>query len=145
MFEDTRARAGVPTRAVVCAGGEQTEYLRAGSGAVVVLLSREHDGPQTMELIASLSTEFLVIAPKLPRGGDFGNWLSGVMDGLGIALTTIAAETAFITDVLRFAAAEDGRVQRVALLHPDNSGSLQNEEPVIERQHQEDLGEETSR
>lgn len=116
MGEGARARAGSPARALVCVGAEETEYLRAGCGAVVVLLTGEYDGPAALELIALLSGAFLVIAPRVPRGTGLSDWLSRVMDGLGLVCASIVAETPFIVDVLRFAADDEARVHRVAVL-----------------------------
>jgi hypothetical protein len=116
MREDARARAGSPARALVCIGDDETEYLRAGCGAVVVLLTREYDGPATLELIALLSAGFLVIAPRVPRGTAFSGWLSNLMDGLGFVRASIVAETPFVAEVLRFAVEDEARVHRVAVL-----------------------------
>jgi hypothetical protein len=119
----TTARADSPARAVVWAGGVRTEYLRTGGGAVVVLLMGEYDGPGAMELIELLASAFLVIAPSVPRGVAFASWLSDVMDGLGIASACIVAETTFLADAERFAAAAEGRVHRVALLEARSAGA----------------------
>ncbi|MFL5619273.1 MAG: hypothetical protein ACJ79A_12880 [Gemmatimonadaceae bacterium] len=120
---DTTARAGESARAVVWAGGVRTEYLRAGSGAVVVLLLGEYDGPRAMELIELISSAFLVIAPSVPRGVAFASWLSDLMDGLGIASACIVAATTFFAEAERFAAAEEGRVHRVASLEARPAGT----------------------
>jgi len=116
MGKDARTRAGSPARAFVCVGAEETEYLRAGCGAVVVLLTAEFNNPAALELIALLSASFLVICPRIPRGVAFADWLSNVMDGLGFARVSIVAETTFVTDVLRLAAEDEARVHRVAVL-----------------------------
>ena len=116
MSESAGARAGSPARALVCVGAEETEYLRAGCGAVVVLLTAEYDGPAALELIALLSAAFLVIAPRVPRAVAFNVWLANLLDGLGFARASIVAETAFTADVLRFATDDDARVHRVAVL-----------------------------
>jgi len=119
-------RAGSPARAVVWAGGVRTEYLRAGSGAALLLLVSEYDGPGALELIELISSAFLVIAPSVPRGVVFASWLSNVMDGLGIASACVVAETTFFAEAERFAAAAEGRVHRVALLEatPEGAGVL---------------------
>jgi len=119
----TTPRAGSPARAVVWAGGARTEYLRAGSGTVVLLLVGEYDGPGALELIELISSAFLVIAPSVPRGVAFASWLSNVMDGLGIASACVVAETTFFADAERFAAAAEGRVRRVALLEARAEGA----------------------
>ena len=119
----TTVRADSTARAVVWAGGVRTEYLRAGSGAVVVLLVGEHDGPGAMEIIELLSSAFLVIAPSVPRGVPFASWLSNVMDGLGIASACVVAETTFFAEAERFAAGAEGRVHRVALLETRPAGA----------------------
>jgi hypothetical protein len=118
MRDDTIARAGSPARAVVWVGGQETSYLRAGCGAVLLLLVAEYDGPGALELIALLSTTYLVIAPQVPQHGVLGSWLANVMDGLGIATASVAAESAFVGDLLRLADECDGRVKGITELAP---------------------------
>ena len=113
---DANARAGAPARAIVWVGGHATSYLRAGCGAVVVLLMADHDGPKALELIALLSTIHLVIAPSVPSGIAIGSWLSSVMDGLGIVTACVVAEPAFIDDVRRLARDDGERVSGVTEL-----------------------------
>jgi len=110
---DANARAGVPARAVVWMGGQATTYLRAGCGAVVVLLMVDYDGPAALELIALLSTVHLVIAPSVPSGVAIASWLANLMDGLGISTARVVAEPAFVDDVWRLARDGEGRVQDV--------------------------------
>jgi len=119
----TTVRADSVARAVVWAGGVRTEYLRAGSGAVVLVLVDEHDGPGAMEIIELLSSAFLVIAPSVPGDVAFPSWLSNVMDGLGIASACVVAETTFFAEAERFAAVAEGRVHRVALLETRPAGA----------------------
>ena len=110
------ARAGAPARAVVWVGGQATSYLRAGCGAVVVLLMTEHDGPMALELIAVLSAVHLVIAPSVPHGVALASWLANLMDGLGIATASVVAEPAFIDDVRRLARDDANLVREVTEL-----------------------------
>jgi len=115
---DANARAGAPARAVVWAGGQATSYLRAGCGAVVVLLMSDYDGPTALELVALLSTVHLVIAPSVPSGVAIASWLTNLLDGLGITTTNIFAEPAFIDEVRRLALDGDIEVRDVAELDP---------------------------
>jgi hypothetical protein len=110
---DPNARAGAPARAVVWMGGQATTYLRAGCGAVVVLLMVDYDGPAALELIALLSTVHLVIAPSVPSGVAIASWLANLMDGLGISTARVVAEPVFVDDVRRLARDDEGRVQDV--------------------------------
>jgi hypothetical protein len=128
---DTTARAGAPARAVVWAGGQATSYLRAGCGAVVLLLMAEHDGPAALEVVALLSTIHLVIAPSVPGGIVVASWLAGVMDGLGIASASIVAERAFMDGVREFASDDGDRVREVTELVSQGRGHLQ--APGLER------------
>jgi hypothetical protein len=128
MNEKMLARAREPARAIVCAGGEETPYLRAGRGDVVVLLMTQYDGAWAQELIGVLSAKLLVIAPRVPAmevEGAFGSWLSNVLDGLGIAQVSIAAEASFTADVLQFVAAEEARVHHFAFLTEKSAAALQ--------------------
>ena len=119
VAHDGTARAGAPARAVVWAGGQATSYLRAGCGAVVLLLMAEHDGPAALELVALLSTIHLVIAPSVPGGIVVASWLADVMDGLGIASASIITERAFIDGVRELARGDGDRVRDVAELGRD--------------------------
>lgn len=110
---DANARAGAPARAVVWMGGQATTYLRAGCGAVVVLLMVDYDGPAALELIALLSTVHLVIAPSVPSGVAIASWLANLMDGLGISTARVVAELVFVDDVRRLARDDEGRVRDV--------------------------------
>ena len=121
---DTTARAGAPARAVVWAGGQATSYLRAGCGAVVLLLMAEHDGPAALEVVALLSTIHLVIAPSVPGGIVVASWLAGVMDGLGIASASIVAERAFMDAARHFARDEADRVRDVTELVSPHGGNI---------------------
>ena len=114
---DVNARAGAPARAVVWAGGQATSYLRAGCGAVVVLLMTDHDGPAALELIALLSAVHLVIAPSVPAGVTVASWLQNLMDGLGITTASVVAEPVFIDDVRRVARDDGERVRAVTELN----------------------------
>jgi len=109
---DATARAGAPARAVVWAGGEATTYLRAGCGAVVILLMADYDGPTALELIALLSMAHLVIAPNVPRDVPLPGWLASLLEGLGLASVRVVAERAFIDDV-RCVARDDASLVRV--------------------------------
>ena len=122
---DANARAGAPARAVVWVGGQATTYLRAGCGAVVVLLMVEYDGPAALELIALLSTVHLVIAPSVPSGVAIASWLANLMDGLGISTARVVAEPAFADDVRRLACDDEGRVQDVKEVGPNGIGNVE--------------------
>ncbi|HEX7979572.1 MAG TPA: hypothetical protein VF461_13280, partial [Gemmatimonadaceae bacterium] len=89
---EANARAGAPARAVVWVDGQATSYLRAGCGAVVVLLMADYDGPAALDLIALLATAHLVIAPSVPRGVELAGWLAKLLEGLGIASASFVAE-----------------------------------------------------
>ena len=120
----SNARAGAPARAVVWMGGQATTYLRAGCGAVVVLLMVDYDGPAALELIALFSTVHLVIAPSVPSGVAIASWLANLMDGLGISTARVVAEPAFVDDVWRLARDDEGRVQDVRELGPNGRPPL---------------------
>lgn len=110
------SRASTPARAIVCAGAEETEYLRAGSGPVVLLLTADYDRPAALRLMALWSADCLVIAPKPPRSphpASFDSWLRDLTDGLGITPASIVADTQFISAARRFAERDDPRIEHV--------------------------------
>lgn len=74
-------------RAVVCAGGVSTSYVRAGRGTPIVMVSDDVDAPQTQEMIATLARDHLVFAaaPTLADAQSLGVWLRNFAEGLGIS------------------------------------------------------------
>jgi hypothetical protein len=74
------------SRAVVCAGGVNTSYVRAGRGKPIVLVSDDVDAPETQEMIATLARDHLVFAasPPVTDGQGLGVWLRNFAEGLGI-------------------------------------------------------------
>lgn len=105
------------------AGGEATTYLRAGCGAVVVLLMADYDGPAALELIALLSMAHLVIAPSVPRDVALPRWLASLLEGLGLASVRVVAERAFIDDARRLARDDASLVCEVGELKVPWSGA----------------------
>lgn len=96
VADSPAVRAGSPARAVVHAGGVDTEYLRAGHGEPMVLLAPRLDVPEVQVIVARLAQHFLVIAAGLPRdlpsqhparvtaaSDTVGRWLEEFMEGLG--------------------------------------------------------------
>jgi hypothetical protein len=74
------------SRAVVCAGGIDTCYVRAGRGKPVVMVSENMDAPGVQEMIATLARDHLVLAaaPQLSDMRELGVWLRNFVEGLGI-------------------------------------------------------------
>lgn len=72
-------------RAIVCAGGVETEYLRAGSGETLVLLApAPSDGGLVEELALALAERFRVFVPTPPADWPRGTWLSDFREGVGV-------------------------------------------------------------
>ena len=84
MEQWSGARAGTPARAVVCAGGVDIPYIRAGRGKAVVFLAADIDSIDAQREIDVLAQSFLIIAASPPPELDFSVWLNGLLDGLGI-------------------------------------------------------------
>ena len=74
------------SRAVVCAGGVSTTYVRAGRGKPIVMVSDDVDAPETQEMIAALARDHLVFAaaPPITDIQELGVWLRNFVEGLGI-------------------------------------------------------------
>jgi pimeloyl-ACP methyl ester carboxylesterase len=110
-------------RATAYAGTTVTDYVRAGNGAVVLLLTRQQ---ARHPLFAVLASAFRVIAPDRPRytsadadacvSPPFASWLRDFLDGLGVARVILLADDAFALEALDFCAAEPTRVDGIALL-----------------------------
>jgi pimeloyl-ACP methyl ester carboxylesterase len=129
------------TRAIVCAAGFETTYVRAGCGIPVVMLdvsetgerarecSVEHASPSECSGIAEslLATRCRVLVPclssvrasQLPArlvDHEFSNWLSGFLDGLGITRASIVARGELAEAALRYAIEAPERVDRLVVL-----------------------------
>ena len=74
---------------MVCAGGVDIPYIRAGRGKAIVLLARDIDSLDVQHQIDILAHSFLVIAASPPPALDLASWLSDFLDGLGIVRTSI--------------------------------------------------------
>ncbi len=82
---DTPARA-VPARAVVCAGGVETSYIRMGRGDAIVLVVDDIDAVATKALLETLAARFVVFAASPGLGGEFlSRWLSDFVEALGVS------------------------------------------------------------
>jgi hypothetical protein len=84
MEQWSGARAGTPARAVVSAGGVDTEYVRAGRGEPVVLLAADIESLEVQRTIDVAARNCLIIAASPPSHTDFTAWLRGFLDGLGL-------------------------------------------------------------
>jgi len=82
---DTATRAVASARAVVCAGGSETAYVRVGRGDPIVLVVDDVDAVSTQGLLETLSARYVVFAaaPRL-RGEDLTRWLAGFIEALGV-------------------------------------------------------------
>ena len=80
------ARPGHPVRAVVHAASVDTEYLRAGRGDAIVIVTHDLDASDLAELIAQLEGRYLVLAaaPALTGMEELRPWLDGFLEGLGV-------------------------------------------------------------
>ena len=109
------------TRATVCCGPVETGYRRAGRGETVVALAA-HDWPAAPSLLPALARDFRVIVPDLLPHGDagaplaFDGWLTGFLDGLGLANVTLLADERFTAAALGFTLAEPVRVGRLVVV-----------------------------
>jgi pimeloyl-ACP methyl ester carboxylesterase len=119
-------------QAVVDAGEVETEYVRAGSGQVVLYLRGGPVDPEEDELFVALAERFRVIVPQstslgatiAPAGsGDsaFTHWLDGFLEGLGILQASLVVEEPLGAEALRFAMARPALVARLVILAPDAS------------------------
>ena len=87
---DTATRAATSARAVVCAGGIDTTYIRVGRGDPVVLLVDDIDAVSTQELQETLSARFVVFAAAPGLQGDRrSRWLADFIEARGVTETNV--------------------------------------------------------
>src|SRR5690349_18505987 len=92
-------------RACVVAGDVDTPYYRVGRGEPVLILIGDTSTLST--LLAKLPRDVRSVAPN-PSGAplsvvEFGLWLRGFLDALGLHCVTIIADSFFAAPALAFA------------------------------------------
>jgi pimeloyl-ACP methyl ester carboxylesterase len=131
-FRDTAAAVAAtasasPAKASVHAGGTTTNYLRAGSGDVVVLLGESFSDPEIDPLVAVLASAHRVVIPELacPKRANgtpavaFSSWLRSFLDGLGVTQASIVARDGTALAALAFALTDADRVSRLVISFRD--------------------------
>jgi hypothetical protein len=111
-------------RALVDDGATETWYLRAGTGAPVLVLAAD---PTLREsLMRALAGQARVTAPEPPPRAkvEFSAWLRGFLDGLGVVPAAIVADDTFAPPARDFALLEgDGAAPRVVAVDGAQDGS----------------------
>jgi hypothetical protein len=107
-----------PIRAVVSVDGVDTEYLRIGRGAPLLLIT---DTPnRTCPLARELGRQFRVLAPVIPASveqpADFVRWLQGFLDGLGVDRASVFVDDRYREPVERMAAGDANRIATIQSL-----------------------------
>ena len=122
--------------AVVQTGSFETAYRRAGCGGAVLLLVGE-SGPSGDWLFDQIAARFRTIAPVPPAGvvggpaqDSFQPWLRGLIDGLGLQRPAVVAGAADGAALVRFAAVDPHRVERLALVR--HGAAAVPEDPALE-------------
>lgn len=108
-------------RAEVRAGDRVTRYLRAGAGQVVLLLRPGSAAAAWSPAAAELAARHRVIVPDVPEPPEFGGWLGGFLDGLGLEGVTILADPSLGGSAREFAAAEPDRVALLVEVPPEQA------------------------
>lgn len=134
------------TRASVIVGTHETPYLRLGRGAPALYLApnTERETASAWDVVTVLAATRRVTLLDPPRATlqgsphasshaahaarsespptlvpAFATWLTGLLDGLGIARAAIIAAEVYALRVLHFALAHGDRVERIVLLTDD--------------------------
>jgi hypothetical protein len=100
--------------AVLQTGTTETRYLRAGSGAPILLLFPDEDALGAA-LFDRLATRYRVVAPRVPSGvgapgAPLSKWLRELIDGLGIVQPTMVADESLAGALLGFSLVDPGRI-----------------------------------
>jgi hypothetical protein len=117
--------------AVVQTGSFETAYRRAGSGGAVLLLGGD-PGASGDWLFDQLAARFRTIAPLRPgwiEGAGYATcelWLRGLIDGIGLQRPALVAGVADAAPLLRFAAVDPHRLDRIALVRHGGSRVARN-------------------
>ena len=108
-------------RACVVAGDVDTPYYRVGRGEPVLMLVG--DTATLSALLAGLPRDLRALAPN-HHTGEFGLWLSGFLDALGIQRVAVVADASFALPTVAFARAEPDRVARLVIVGECPDGHL---------------------
>lgn len=122
-----------PARAALTVGAVETEYLRVGNGAPVLVLDPRlaatiaaGEPPSDWSghrLIVPVGTTIAALAPSAAHPDDpFGAWLRGFLDGLGLAAVTIVVSPPLEAAVRRFADDNPGEIARILPADPGAHG-----------------------
>jgi hypothetical protein len=123
------------TEAVVQAGAIETRYTRTGRGPHLLVLGREQDSHWMGALLPRLAERFRIFIPELPawvaaapaarheaavaaHAEAVAAWLRGVIGGLGLDQPGLVAAAPLAELLLRFAATDGHRLDRIALVAP---------------------------
>lgn len=99
--------------------GRVTRYVRRGVGPPVVLLRRE-DGPHGElwpALVETIAERCRVIIPEVPDAdAEFGSWMRGFLDGVGLPPVTLIAAGTLCVPALEFALLDADRLSGLLLV-----------------------------
>lgn len=123
-------QAGIAlTAAIVSAGNVDTPYHRLGHGPPVVVLGlwSNLDARAIPLDLLTLGASCRIIVPDLERVGptaspvgpvaaSFGGWLSGFLDGLGLASATMIASWVMEEQLIDVLGSLSGRIDRIVIV-----------------------------
>ncbi|HVK83270.1 MAG TPA: hypothetical protein VM513_04135 [Kofleriaceae bacterium] len=113
--------------AVLQTGEIETRYVRAGTGAPMLLLFHTAlTDPLAAALFAQLAARYRVVAPHVPAGvGSPGmplaTWLRALVDGLGLVRPTAIADESLAGTLLGFSLVDPGRIAGVVAVCRDDA------------------------
>ncbi len=121
----------LPARATLMVGAIETEYLRCGAGAPVLVLDPVLAAAVRVGRVPAEWARHRLIVPEratidalaLPAAdalhaavhAPFATWLRGMIDGLGLAALIVVVSTPLVDEVRRFAAENPGEIERVVV------------------------------
>ena len=106
-----------PAFAEVRAHDQVMRYHRAGAGRPVVVLRSMMDDCLWPELDACLAVAFRVLTPEVPVSGlDIARWLSGFLEGMGLARVTLVAAADYCLPALELVLLGADQVERLVLV-----------------------------
>lgn len=112
-------------RAGVRAGGTLTDYLCAGTGPPVILLTAAHcRRAARLRLLLVLARGCRSYAPQLPGSDpkDFPVWLAGFLDGLGLGAVGLVVTWQLAPTAMAHARLYPWQVRRLALIRAPRIG-----------------------
>jgi hypothetical protein len=128
--------------AIVQTGAVETRYRRVGQGPQLLLLATAPEPDWMTRAIEPLAQRFRVFVPEVPAwateapwpaaSSPAGDWLRGLIDGLGLDCPGVVAGSEMTGMLTRFVNTDADRLDRVAVIHHPSASPAPSGDPAVQ-------------